>query len=353
MKKRLPGILIGVIISAVALAYLLRRDLSGVRDELAGAHYWAVIPCFALSIVGLWLRSLRWRVLLDYRLSPTHSFHILNVSYLINGVLPLRVGELVRAVLAARVDPPVRILTSLSTVLVERLLDVLAVLVLLGLVLILLPVRLEIGVMGAALGVGSVVGVVALAVFAARPTWAHYLLEKGGRVVPLLRRSQMHNWLDHLLDGIKPLASARATLLLAGWTAVSWFFSVAAGYVLLYAIFDHPTWAASMAMVALAAFVIAVPAVPGSLGPFEAAVAFGLAGAGLVEEASDAPSVAFALLVHVVNLLTYVSMGLIGLWAEDVGLGEVTRAARQLRERDHGSAEPVELGPTAPVRLKD
>ena len=86
--------------------------------------------------------------------------------------------------------------------------------------------------------------------------------------------------------------------------------------------------------------VVAVPAVPGNLGPFEAAVAFGIAGAGLVEQAGDAPSVAFAVLLHVVNLGTYILMGLIGLWYEDVSLGEVTRAAQSLRAQ---RAPTVEL----------
>ncbi|HVO69110.1 MAG TPA: lysylphosphatidylglycerol synthase transmembrane domain-containing protein [Aggregatilineaceae bacterium] len=333
MKKRWPSMILGLAVSVIALAYLFRRDLSGVQDELLGARYWTVIPCIAVSVIGLWLRSLRWRVLLDRRISRRDSFHILNVSYLINGVLPLRVGELVRAVLAARLDPPVQVLTSLSTILVERLLDTLAVFALVGLSLAILHAGLEIGILGMALGIGSVVGVIVLAVFAARPAWAHALLDRGGRIVPPLRRPWLHRWLEHLLDGIRPLASARATLLAVWWTAVGWTVSVVTGYILLYAIFDRPTWVASITMIALASFVIAVPAVPGNLGPFEAAVVFGLASAHLVPSATAAPAVAFALLLHVVNLVTYISMGLIGLWVEEVSLGEVTRAAQGLRRK--------------------
>lgn len=319
--------------SAVALAYLFRRDLGGVKDELLHAHYWAVIPCVIVSVIGLWLRGMRWRVLLGGRIAPDHSFHILNVSYFINGVLPLRVGELARSVLAARLDPPVPVLTSLSTILVERLLDTLAVFVLVGLTLAFLPVGLHIGVVGGVLGVGAVIGVIALAVFAARPAWAHTLLDTLARIVPLLRRPSFHRWLDHLLDGIAPLASFRAMLLIVTWTAVAWTASVIAGYALLYAIFPHPTWVAAMALIALASFVVAVPAVPGNLGPFEAAVVFGLASAKLVPSATAAPAVAFALLLHVVNLFCYISTGLVGLWFEDVSLGEVTRAAQGLRAR--------------------
>ncbi len=185
--------------------------------------------------------------------------------------------------------------------------------------------------MGAVLGVGAVTGVIVLVVFAARPGGRITLLDGVGRWMPLLRRPKLHSWLDQLLEGIMPLASPRATLLVVGWTAVAWAASVVAGYILLYAMFDDPTWVASMAMIALASFVIAVPAVPGNLGPFEAAVVFGLAGAELVPDTADARAVAFALLLHVVNLLTYISAGLIGLWVENVSLGEVTHAAQRLR----------------------
>jgi uncharacterized membrane protein YbhN (UPF0104 family) len=251
------------------------------------------------------------------------------------------VGELARAGLAARLDPPVPVLTSLSTILVERLLDTLAVFALVGLTLAALPTGFEVGLAGLILGVGALVGVIGLAVFAARPGWAHTLLNVSGRIVPFLRRPTLHTWLDHLLDGIAPLASPRATLLAVWWTAISWTASVVAGYILLFAIFDDPTWTAAMAMIALASFAIAVPAVPGNLGPFEAAVVFGLASADLVASMTAAPAVAFALLLHVVNLITYISTGLIGLWAEDVTLGDVTRAAQAIRSRQARNEKSV------------
>lgn len=234
----------------------------------------------------------------------------------------------------------VRVLTSLSSILVERVLDTLAVFALLGLTLAVLPVGVEIGLVGALLGLGAVIGGIVLVFFANHPGQAHRLLGLTGRVVPLLRRATVHEWLDHLLDGIAPLASVRSTLLLVWWTAISWAASVVAGYVALYTIFDDPTWGASMAMIALASFVIAVPAVPGNLGPFETAVAFSLAAAGLVNNASDAPSVAFAVLLHLFNLIVYIGLGLVGVWAESVSLGEVTRAAQALRAKIGPVPEP-------------
>ena len=331
MGKRWSSIILGVAVSLAALYYLFHRDLSGVRDELLHARYVALLPCVALIVAGLWLRALRWRVLLGGRLSPVRSFHILNVSYFVNGVLPLRVGELARAALAARVDPPVPVFTALSTIVVERLLDTMAVFALIGLTLAILPTGLEIGVMGAALGLGTVVGVVVLLLFAARPHWAHALLDSVGRVLPPLRGARLHAWLGHALDGITPLADPRTAALAILWTAVAWATSVMAGYALLYAIFDAPTWAASLAMVALASFAIAVPAVPGNLGPFEAAIVFALASTGLVAHPTDPPAVAFALLLHAEGLAVYIVLGLVGLWAEGVSLGELLSVTRGLR----------------------
>lgn len=350
MRKRWTSLLLGLVVSVAALYFLLRRDLSEVQAEFERANYWYVLPCLVVSVVGLWLRGLRWRVLLNGRVGLSHSFHILNVSYFINGVLPLRVGELARVVLAARLQPPVRVLTSFSTILVERLLDTLAVFALVGITLALNPASLEIGVVGMLLGAGAVVGVVVLVIFAARPAWAHALLALGARVLPPLRRPVVRGWLDSLLDGIKPLAAPRLAVQAVLWTAAGWAASVVAGYVILFAIFDEPTWVASLAMVALASFVIAVPAIPGNLGPFEASVAFGVAWAGLTDDPSDAPAVAFAILLHIVNLATYITMGLVGLWAEDVGLGEIVRAAQNLGRRpDITSPNPLPLAAPAAV----
>jgi lipid A disaccharide synthetase len=57
------------------------------------------------------------------------------------------------------------------------------------------------------------------------------------------------------------------------------------------------------------------------------------AGAELVPNTTDSRAVAFALLLHVVNLATYIGAGLVGLWVEDVSLGEVMHAAQRLRAR--------------------
>ena len=132
--------LVGMLASGLAIYLILSSvDLMLLGDALARARYGYVLPTALLLTVGLLTRAARWRALLDSGLALDRAFHILNISYLVNGVLPLRIGEVARAFLAARVDPPVPLLRSASTILIERLLDLLAVLFLLGFALAAAP----------------------------------------------------------------------------------------------------------------------------------------------------------------------------------------------------------------------
>ena len=75
-------------------------------------------------------------------------FWIVNIGYFFNNVFPAKVGEVVRAYLAGRAIPG-GIGQALSSLLIERLLDVLTVVVLL--VILLLFIRYPLGASGPAL----------------------------------------------------------------------------------------------------------------------------------------------------------------------------------------------------------
>jgi hypothetical protein len=86
-------------------------------------------------LLGLVTRALRWQVLLNGSLVLHRAFSIMNVAYLVNGVLPLRLGEVARVYLTTRLPKPIPVLTTTSTIIVERLLDLLAVVMLMSLAL--------------------------------------------------------------------------------------------------------------------------------------------------------------------------------------------------------------------------
>jgi uncharacterized protein (TIRG00374 family) len=325
--------LLGAIISILAIYFIVRQiDLNALVHALTQARYIYVIPSLALLIAGLLTRAVRWRVLLSDGLPLNRAFSISNVAYLANGVLPLRMGEVVRAYLATRSDPPVPVFKSASTIIVERLLDMLAVTVLLGLALAggVLPAELR---AAAAFAVPvAVFGFLVLVFLSSQRALTHRILAWVVGRLPVKQSAQsLSTWLDHFLDGLAPLTQPPALLLTLFWTGVSWGFSVAAGYILMLAFFEQASWVATCLFIAAASLVIAIPAVPGSIGPYELSILLALGAVGYGEPRDSAT--AFALVVHGLNLGLYAIMGLIGFIQEGISLGQLSRGVQEMRQQ--------------------
>ncbi|MDA1217300.1 MAG: lysylphosphatidylglycerol synthase transmembrane domain-containing protein, partial [Chloroflexi bacterium] len=132
-------VLAGAALSIGALALVLwGMDWGALRTTLAGANYWWLLPFLALEVAVIWTRALRWRIMLEDRLPTARLFWITNIGYLLNNVLPLRLGEVGRVYLVTR-RSTVGVMQGLSSVVVERLVDVLCLIVLIFLLLPLVP----------------------------------------------------------------------------------------------------------------------------------------------------------------------------------------------------------------------
>ncbi len=326
MRQR-ATVVLGLVISAVLIGVVLASvDLERVRDALSGARYGYVFPAMALLAIGLLTRAIRWRVLLNERLPLGHAFHILNISYLINGALPFRLGELGRIFLAARVPQALPVFTTLSTILVERLLDLLVVTGMLGLVLALLDMPDYVAGAGRALGLGALGGLLILALLARRPGWPFRLVERLQQMLPVLSRWHLQDALSRFVDGLAPLSERRGLTLAVLWSLVSWALSVVAGYVLLYAFFPAGSWITTLLFIALASLAVSVPYAPGAVGPYEAGVVLALNLTGYNQP--EGAAIAFAIVLHVVTTGVFVVMGTLGLLQQGISLGQVMRGAR-------------------------
>ncbi len=313
--------LIGVAVSALVIVFFASQlDLALLGDALANGSYVWVIPSFLILLGGLWTRALRWRALLGDDLPTTRAFHILNVSYLVNGLLPLRLGEVARAYLAYRAEPKVTVARALSTVVVERLLDLLAVIGMIALAASAsLPQELQAAALaGAPLAVAGLVVLVVLAINKPRALrWLDMLLDR----LPFLKHLPLRKIANEILDGFAVLAQPTAFLRVIGWTVVSWGLSVVGGYLLMAVFWETASWNATMLLISAASLAIAVPAVPGNIGTYEASIILALGAFGYGEPLETAT--AYAVIVHAVNLLLFAVMGGIGMLREGVSLTQL------------------------------
>lgn len=330
--------LLGVAVSLLAILFIVTQvNVSALANALEHARYIYLLPAFALLLVGLIARALRWRVLLNGRLPLIRAFNIMNVAYLVNGVLPLRIGEVARVYLATQVRPPVPVFQTASTIIVERLFDLLAVVLLLTGSLVAVPaVPDQLRTAAAIAGPTALGGFLALVFLSWQRRLALRLMaaflgrfDKPDEPDKPSFASRLSAWFVQFLDGLQPLTSPRALFLAFGWTAISWTLSVVAGYVLMFAFYPSGSWAATCLYIAAASFSIAVPAVPGNVGTYEGSILLALSALGYGEPVEVA--VAFALVVHGVNLAVHVSTGIVGFMQEGISLEQLSQGVQRMR----------------------
>lgn len=321
--RRIAFIVASLLVSALFL-WLALRDvpLDDVIESIQQADLLWVLLSMASIVLAFWVRAVRWRGLLGFRIPLGRAFFILSVTFFLNQ-LPLRAGEVARSLLAARSGVPV--VTAATSILVERLLDTLMVVVMLTLALSRLPNAVpDAANLAALFGAAAVVAFLMIIVFARYPQIAHRILDVLEARIGLVKRLGLRRLIDHILEGLKPLTQWRSGLHAVVWTLISWATSLVTFYTLERAlnVTGVDLVLTSVLGISLASFSIAIPVSVASIGPFEGAVR--LAGEAVGMPAVLSTSLGF--LFHGVTIITYSILGVVGLLALGVSLSDILRA---------------------------
>lgn len=134
ISKHTLSILLGFGASAMFFWLAVRDvDIDSVSLAFNGAILWFAAPLLLSLMLFYWLKALRWASLLSpvRALTPWQVLPSLMVGFAANNLLPAHAGELIRVYLLGR-QFQMRKSAVLATVVLERILDVLAVLLLLA-----------------------------------------------------------------------------------------------------------------------------------------------------------------------------------------------------------------------------
>lgn len=298
-------------VSVGSLALILRSvPFEEVLNSLSKTDPVYLLLSVVAVALSLLTRGVRWWILLNRRITVLESFHMINVMFLGNQ-LPFRLGEVARGVLATRRGVP--LVTSGTSIVVERLIDVLMLVLLIATTVSRMPdAPADLTDQASLFGLLALVGFLILLSFAYAPASAHRLLNRLLRVVKPLQRLPMKTMLSHLLDGLQPLTDIRTLLLTALWTLLAWTAPLAALYFSHLALGIEVNYAISVPLgIALTAISIALPVSIAALGPFEGAILL----TGRLVGMSDADAIALGFLLHGINVICYAAWGTIGLLA--------------------------------------
>ncbi|MBP7691301.1 MAG: flippase-like domain-containing protein [Anaerolineales bacterium] len=320
--------LLGLLISVLALAWALRDvRLVDVGDVLRGANYVWAAPALGLILAGQVARALSWRVLLGRQLSFRRVFGALNAGYLLNNVLPFRLGEVGRAYLISR-SRQLTTAQALSSVLVERVIDLCMIV---GMLAVFGP--LAAGLMGGALAVAAVFSIPILAltglyIVARKPAWLLALVRWGvGLLARLWGQAQRLEDLFHsMVDGLAALQDGRRLVMAAAFSALAWGCAGLSAWLLLVMFLPQAPPTMGFFMLVVTGLSIAVPSAPGSLGVWQAA------GMGALGVFGVTGSLAFSIAVvhHFANYGLTSLMGALALAQEGETLAHLARSARAL-----------------------
>ncbi|MEA3296690.1 MAG: lysylphosphatidylglycerol synthase transmembrane domain-containing protein, partial [candidate division Zixibacteria bacterium] len=145
--KKQVYFLIGILISAVLVWVLFRNiDFQDLLVALKGANYLWLIPNVILIVLTMYQRAFRWRFMVAPmgRVPFSKLVAATWIGFMANNVLPLRLGEFVRAYSLSWQHRRITKSASLATIFVERMVfDLVALLLIFGAVLYLSPVSLD------------------------------------------------------------------------------------------------------------------------------------------------------------------------------------------------------------------
>ena len=319
VNMKIIRLLIGIVIAAVAL-YFTFRDVDFGALALRTAEWIWFAPAAAALLAVLALRALRWSAIMGGTPFGV-TFHALNIGYMMNMLLPGRLGEIGRAwVIGARTT--VGMPRALSAVIVERLLDLSAVLLLLAGVAPFLPLPTELARPAAISGALLIILLIAIAI----TIWQAERVERLLRfALGRIRGLDAEPWIMRFREvcaGFRMLGSPARIGAVLALTLGVWGCSLFVCWFVMRA-FLPPSFKASTLVVIVANLGGVVPT-PGGLGPAQYFARLALAPFG-----SDVTrGVAFVFVWWISQMLALIALGFAGLLRLGLSFRHLSGSAR-------------------------
>lgn len=310
-------LLLGFAVSAVSLVLLLWNvNWNEFWTALQKADYWWFVPCLATVFFDIWLKTVKWQLLLlpAGKTSQVNLLYSICVGYLVNTILPGRLGELARVYMVSRLEP-VNPVAVLSTVAIDRILDVVAVALLLAVVLPTADLPTWVGQSGLVVGAGGI-ALLACCLLMAYPWGRDLFLSILDRLPRFPGKAMAVKWAEALCLGTEGLRGPAAQLKITAVTAAIWIVTVLTFYFSQLAFhIQAPIWAAAL-VVAVTNLGMVVPSSPGYVGVYHYLVVLALAAYGVEREVA----LGMGVVVHLVWLLPVCLVGAFALWRRGMTL---------------------------------
>lgn len=330
MMKR--NIIIGLLISALFIYLTVRGiDFSELAASFRSANYFYIFPVVLLTLLGLYVRSYRWGIILEplVKYEQWPLFVITSLGYMTISILPARLGEFSRPYLIKQ-KSGVQMSATLATIIVERVFDLLTLMVVLFLVI------LQVSLPPLIFKAGIISLIVAMLIFflliflAVKKEFSlnkiDLILGKFPDRIEKLTKHMIHSF----VEGLEILPNVKRTIFVALLSIIIWGIIGLSGYVLFFSFGLKLPLIAAYAVMVTIALGIMLPAAPGFIGNFHFSCVLGLTLFGV----SKAEGLSYAIALHFLQLIPVIATGLLFLPFQKISLPSFIRKEEEELKRE-------------------
>ena len=305
-------------------------DPAQIWQALSQAKSAYVFGTAVLIAIYMGLRAVRWHYLLGNRGPLITIFHMQNIGAMLTQLLPFRMGDVTRAVLVGQ-KPHTTVPQAISTVIVERVLDMIVVVLLFPLMLTQidsLPTWLE---RGAAIstwlaGLAVIVMITAVRLKTHTIGMLTHILER----IPKLNATILLDRFEDLLAGFAVFSRWNSTGKVLMLSFLTWLPIFAAYHTMMTAVhIDNHTLNMAIFIACAGALSVAAPSSPGQIGVFHVGVIAAATALGQIAETAAA----LAFLYHATNFIVMVSLGFVGVLATNLNVKMIFANRNRLLNR--------------------
>jgi uncharacterized protein (TIRG00374 family) len=324
------SLVVGVIISALTL-YLAFKNVpfSDLTSYVVSIDYLWILPTVVVVLLSFVLRAYRWQVILKStgEVSFWNAYHPLMIGFMINSVLPGRVGEIARPVILKKQED-IPFSTGLATVAAERVFDVIIMIVLFAALLATVQIdpNLDItfgkyhlnraALLTAGRGLFNLLLLLLAGIIIISFDGAEFK-EKAQKKVctPLVKLVENFSY------GFALIKYPAKIVICLGLSFVIWILSALAYYLMAQGCPGIGlSFAELFAVMIIICFFIALPSVPGYWGIWEAGGIFGLTLFGVATK----EAAGFTLVNHVIQMFPIIIAGIISAMITSINIIQVS-----------------------------
>lgn len=302
-------LIIGIAISAIGLLYAFREmNFNELFENLSQTHMSYVFLSMIIMVASVALRAYRWQLMLIpiQSISFKPLFGSTMIGYFGNGVLPFRLGEILRAYAISKSNS-ITASSAFGTIIMERLLDLIGLAVAMIFFAYFSPLMEWSGSILIGLSVITFGGLVFIIWLGKSHSnfhekvvhWKIFEKSSGKKLLSIIQ---------NVINGLVSIRKTKHSFQLVILTLVLWILYYICTALVVIAIGIDMSWVATGIVLIATTLAISVPSAPGYVGTYHAATVYVLVNifnAGLTE------SQAFAVLIHAVGFIPLVLIGFI------------------------------------------